>query len=488
VKHSSHRSTTTLCLLLSLLSLPLRVEAGQEAAPCLLQSSLVRLQKTAGRVGVQVVAIPSGRVLFAHRAQETFVPASVVKLFTSYGALKQLSPQHRFSTTLWVREKPQGSVIPGDLWLRSEGDPFLLADRMSSLARQLRDSGIKGVQGGIYADNSYFEPQTEQICLDGNCQDAYNPVLSATSMDFNTIVFQLRPAPKTGGPVQVEWFPRGDYVSLNNLATTSSRSPQTPLKVQSLGMTQDGRERYRITGKLPMGSGSSQDYRVNIQDPGAFVARSLRAVLQESGIQVVGKAVRRGTVPAGATILVSTESPPLAEMIHGLNRYSNNFMAEMLLRSLGGCGLGPPGTAAKGLAVLGKTLREIDIPEREVQLHSGSGLSRRCLASPQAFCRVLLKAYGDPSVGREFFASLAVNGQEGTLRNRLVRTDTAIRGKTGTLNDVVAFSGYVADPTGELCAVTILLNQVTNLVEAREALDSFLEDVAALGTKGMRAD
>ena len=196
---------------------------------------------------------------------------------------------------------------------------------------------------------------------------------------------------------------------------------------------------------------------------------------KQSGIEVVGKAARRGTVPAGATSLVSTESPPLAEMIHGLNRYSNNFMAEMLLRSLGGCVLGPPGTAAKGLAVLGKTLREIDIPEREVQLHSGSGLSRRCLASPQAFCRVLLKAYGDPSMGREFFASLAVNGQEGTLRNRLVRTDTVIRGKTGTLNDVVAFSGYVTDPKGELCAVTILLNQVTNLVEAREALDAFLE-------------
>jgi len=217
---------------------------------------------------------------------------------------------------------------------------------------------------------------------------------------------------------------------------------------------------------------------MNVEDPGAFVARSFRAVLQGSGIEILGSAARGGTIPPGAVRLTSSESRPLGQMIYGLNRYSNNFMAEMLLRSLGGAILGPPGTAAKGIAVIGRTLGEIGIPEHEVRLTSGSGLSRQCLASPQAFCRVLLKAYEDPSIGREFFDSLAVNGQEGTLRHRLLRTGVTIRGKTGTLNDVVSFSGYVADPKGGLCAVTILLNQVTNLLEAREALDAFLESVA----------
>lgn len=474
---------TLILLLPALLLLPLPAGAGQEATSSALQASFNRLQKAAGRVGIEVVAVPSGRVLYAYRSRETFIPASLVKLFTSFSALTLLGPQHRFATTLWVREKAQGSVIPGDLWIKGEGDPFLVDEQASLIVRQLKELGVRRIQGGLAVDNSYFQPQTERVCLDGNCQDCYNPVLSATALDFNTIVFNLRPGAKPGSPTQVEWVPPGDYVRLQNLATTSAGNSPAQLKLQPLEILQDGTERYQIRGKLPLGAGVPQQYRVNVADPGAFLVRSFRFLLQQSGIEVQGKAVRHGTVPLGATRLLTAYSPPLAETIHGLNRYSNNFMAEMLLRSLGGHILGPPGTGAKGLAAIGKSLRRIDIPEEEVRLHSGSGLSRRCLASPRAFCRVLLKAHEDPAMGREFFESLAVNGQEGTLRNRLRRTGAIIRGKTGTLNDVVAFSGYVTDLAGELSAVTILLNQVTNFTEAREAVDAFLEDVAGMATQ-----
>jgi D-alanyl-D-alanine carboxypeptidase/D-alanyl-D-alanine-endopeptidase (penicillin-binding protein 4) len=464
--------------LLGTLCLPLRMEAVEEIVPSPLQPALNRLQESAGRVGVHILAIPSGRVLYGYHSQETFVPASLVKIFTSYSALKQLGPYHHFSTALWAREKPQGSVIAGDIWIKSEGDPFFLGEKAPMLARQLRDLGVRRIQGGVYADNSFFEPQTEHICLDGHCEDFYNPVISATSVDFNTIVLRLRPALKLGSPVHVEWFPPGDYVLLNNLATTSGRNSETSIKIESLGITPEGRERYRITGKLPLTASGSHEYRVNAEDPGAFVARSLRTVLQQTGIEVLGPAARGSAIPAGATMLVSHESPPLADMIYGMNRYSNNFMAEMLLRSLGGDILGRPGTAAKGLSVILETLQEIGVPEQEVRLSSGSGLSRQCRASPQAFCRVLLKAYEDSSMSREFISSLAVNGEDGTLKNRLLKAGTVIRGKTGSLNDVVTFSGYVTNPLGHLCAVTILLNAVPNPGEAREALDGFLERLA----------
>ncbi len=468
------RGFVALILLLSFLFLPLPAPADQGAIAATLQTSFNRLQKAAGQVGVEVVAVPSGRVIYADRSRETFIPASLVKLFTSYGALKLLGADHRFATTLWVKERPRGSVIPGDLWIKGEGDPFLVDEQAALIVRQLKELGVQRIQGGVAVDNGYFYPQVEKLCLDGNCHDSYNPVLSATTLDFNTVVFNLQPGAKPGSPVQLQWFPPGDYVRLQNLATTSAGHTSAQVHIQPGGMLQDGTERYRITGKLPAGMGA-QEYRVNVAAPGAFVARSFRALLQQSGIEVQGKGVRSGAVPAGAIRLLTAQSPPLAEMIHGLNRYSNNFMAEMLLRSLGGHLLGPPGTAAKGLAVLGKVLRKAGIPEEEVQLHSGSGLSRQCRASPRAFCRVLLKAHEDPAMGREFFESLAISGEEGTLKNRLQRTGAAIRGKTGTLSEVVAFAGYVTNLKGDLCAATILLNQVTNLVEAREALDAFLE-------------
>jgi D-alanyl-D-alanine carboxypeptidase/D-alanyl-D-alanine-endopeptidase (penicillin-binding protein 4) len=429
-------------------------------------------------MGIQILAVPSGQILYEYRSQEPFIPASLVKIFTSYSALKQLGPEHHFSTALWALEKPQGNLIAGDIWIKSEGDPFFLVEKARMLAHQLKDLGVQRILGGVYVDNSYFEPQTDRICLDGNCRDSYNPVISPTSMDFNTITFRLRPASKLGSPVQVEWFPSGDYVLITNHAITIGKNLETDLKIQSLGVTPDGRERYRTSGRLPIRSTSGLEYRVNAEDPEAFVARSFRAILQQNGIATPGTTVRGGVAPAGAVMLASYESPPLADLIYGLNRYSNNFMAEMLLRSLGAVVMGPPGTAAKGISVIGKTLQEIGASEQEVCLSSGSGLSRQCKATPRAFCRVLLKAYEDPSAGPPFFSSLAVNGQDGTLKNRLLRANSTIRGKTGTLNDVVAFAGYVTDPKGRLFAVTVLLNEVPNLWEAREALDAFLECLA----------
>lgn len=462
-------------LLPAVLLLPGPADAAPEPLANLQQTSFDRLQKAAGQVGIEVVAVPSGRVIYTHRSRETFLPASLIKLFTSYGALKLLGPDHRFATTLWVREKPRGSVIPGDLWIKGEGDPFLVDEQAALIVRQIRELGVQCIQGGVAVDNGYFQPQVEKICLDGNCHDSYNPVLSATALDFNTVVFNLQPGAKPGSPVQVQWFPPGDYVRLQNFATTSAGRSPVQVHIKPGGALQDGTERYQITGKLPAGIGGAQEYRVNVAAPGAFVARSFRALLQQHGIEVMGKTARSGAVPAGAIRLLTAQSPPLAEMIHGLNRYSNNFMAEMVLRGLGGHLPGPPGTAAKGLAAIGKGLREIGIPEEEIQLHTGSGLSRQCRASPRTFCRVLLKACEDPAIGRAFFESLAISGEEGTLKNRLQRTGAAIRGKTGTLSDVVAFAGYVTNLKGGLYAVTILLNQVNHLAEAREALDAFLE-------------
>jgi serine-type D-Ala-D-Ala carboxypeptidase/endopeptidase (penicillin-binding protein 4) len=175
---------------------------------------------------------------------------------------------------------------------------------------------------------------------------------------------------------------------------------------------------------------------------------------------------------------VDYESAPLSEICCGLNRYSNNFMAEMLLRSLGGFVFGPPGTESKGLNVVQKALLELGLPAPEVSLKTGSGLSRECRVSPNIFCRVLAAAFADPAMRTAFAASLAVAGQEGTLRNRMKGSSLTVRGKTGTLRDVAGFSGYVEVPTGETYGVTVLLNDVKNLHDAKSAIDAFLEEVS----------
>ena len=185
-------------------------------------------------------------------------------------------------------------------------------------------------------------------------------------------------------------------------------------------------------------------------------------------------------MPVGAKKIATFESAPLGETLYGLNRYSNNFMAEMLLRSLGASVSGPPGTADKGLAAVAKMLLALGVPESEFRLDTGSGLSRICCVSPRAFCKVLEATSRDPSISSAFLASLAVNAQDGTLRRRLRSSVVEVHGKTGTLGDVVAFSGYLTAPGRDTVVTTVILNGVRDLGQAKAAVDAFLEETATL--------
>lgn len=449
------------------------------------QAALDKLLKTAGQVGVQVFALTSGQVVWEHRQRDPLIPASLVKILTSYAALKQLGPYYRFSTSLWSSEGPtgpQGDTLAGNLWIKSDGDIFLTDEKAWSLACKLRESGLRRIQGGIFVDNSAFEPRSEKICLDGKCDRGYNPVLSATSLDFNTVTFHLSPGPKVASPVQVGRTPPGDYIQLSNQAVTGPKGSRVRLKIQSMGLTPEGREKFQVTGKLPLGATKDYEYRFNVEDPGSFVSHSFKALLQQAGIEVRGPAGKVGTIPQNARKLATGESLPLADLLYGLNRYSNNFMAEMLLRSLGAAASGAPGTADKGINAVQRTLRELGSTEQEVSLKSGSGLSRECRVSPQTFCRVLTSAYKDFSLGPEFLASFAMNAQEGTLKRRMRQSDITVRGKTGTLNNVVGFAGYVSHSQKGVYAAVIILNEVQNLWDAREAVDSLLEQIPGMAS------
>jgi D-alanyl-D-alanine carboxypeptidase/D-alanyl-D-alanine-endopeptidase (penicillin-binding protein 4) len=445
------------------------------------QGLLKSLQSHAGLVGIQVVSLPDRRVVFEHESHVPLTPASLLKILTSYAALKQLGPYYHFQTEVWSLQAPQNGTVHGNLWIKGGGDPYIVPEKAYLLAQRIKEQGVRVIEGGIFIDNSYFRPQTEKICLDGQCDRPYNPVLAATSLDFNTLTMRLLPGPKAGSPILIEVYPPGDYALLVNQASTGgARNAEGGVTLQSAGPTTDGREKYLVTGNLPTQSTGGSESRLNVSDPVAFFARSLKTILGQVGVEVRGNSPGSGTTPSGAQKLAQYDSPPLGDMLHGLNRYSNNFMAEMLLRSLGAEVRGAPGTEEKGLSVVRATLAEVGIAARELELESGSGLSRRCKLSPHALCTVLAAAYRDFTLAPEFIASLATSGEEGTLRRRLhgLQGQSSIRGKTGSLRDVVGFAGYVSGPAPGPYAVVILLNDVRQLREAKTAIDGFLARLA----------
>lgn len=214
-------------------------------------------------------------------------------------------------------------------------------------------------------------------------------------------------------------------------------------------------------GALVVDRGASGD-----GEPAEFAAEVLARELRDAGVKVSVN-TRLGQAPARAVVLGVADSASVHLLIRAMNVPSDNFIGEMLLKVVGG------GRTARGAALTEDLLADgYGITPR---VRDGSGLSRRNRTSPREIVALLTALVDDPS----FYGSLAVMGVSGTLESRL-RRDAArkvCRGKTGTLSDVSALSGYCTTAGGDVLAYSFVMNE-TNVVRARSLQDRMVSAIA----------
>jgi serine-type D-Ala-D-Ala carboxypeptidase/endopeptidase (penicillin-binding protein 4) len=176
--------------------------------------------------------------------------------------------------------------------------------------------------------------------------------------------------------------------------------------------------------------------------PALAAAGAFRTALFAAGVQVAGGA--RLGVTSESWELAEIESPPLLQMIRVVNRHSDNFTAEQLLKHLGAVEAGK-GTTPAGAAVVTRTLREGGIPLAGVRIADGSGLSLDNRLTARALVGILHAAWTEPALRTAVVSSLAVAGREGTLRLRFRGTPAAgrVAAKTGSTLRASALAGYV---------------------------------------------
>ena len=160
-----------------------------------------------------------------------------------------------------------------------------------------------------------------------------------------------------------------------------------------------------------------------------------------------------------------------------MDRQSDNFTAEMLLKQLGAVEL-ERGTSAAGATVVVQTLAAAGVPLGGVRIVDGSGLSRLDRLTAAAVAALLKAAWADPGVRPALLASLPVAGVNGTLEDRLRRPPARgnVLAKTGTTSDASALSGYVRNRY----AFSVLQNgHPLPYWWARRAQDRFAQILAA---------
>jgi len=177
--------------------------------------------------------------------------------------------------------------------------------------------------------------------------------------------------------------------------------------------------------------------------PALAAATEFRAALRAAGVAVDGP-VRVGRADEYSVPLGEVFSPPLATIIRFMDRESDNFTAELLLKQLGAVEL-ERGTSAAGASVVMRTLAEAGVPTAGVRIVDGSGLSRLDRLTADSLGGLLKVAWADPIVRPVLLAALPVAGVNGTLEGRLRKPPARGRvlAKTGTTRDASALSGYV---------------------------------------------
>jgi D-alanyl-D-alanine carboxypeptidase/D-alanyl-D-alanine-endopeptidase (penicillin-binding protein 4) len=212
-----------------------------------------------------------------------------------------------------------------------------------------------------------------------------------------------------------------------------------------------------------------------VDDPALAAARAFREALEQAGVEVA-RGARVAPASPDAVPLAGVLSQRLALVVREMNRESDNFAAEALLKALGAHELGR-GTSAAGARVVRRELQERGVPLAGVRIVDGSGLSRGDRLTAEALAALLVSAWSDPRIGPAFVDSLAVAGVNGTLEDRMERPPARglVRAKTGTTSLASSLSGFV----GDRYAFVVLMNgNPIPWYWARRGQDSFAQLLA----------
>lgn len=392
--------------------------------------------------------------LFALNADKGFTPASTTKLFTTAAVLQALQPDHTFHTQLWIDGEQTGSTLKGNIYLKGGGDPSFVSEQMWMLVNTFARSGIKNITGQIIADDSCFDQ--DRVDSGRNPERnarAYDAPVSCLSFNWNSANVFIRPGTRAGEKARVWLDPETDYVVLkSSVKTTASGSYATTRSRSTVGE----REEIFISGVIPLGSKDSSDLKkeqdefVNIANPPLFAGNHLKEFLNQRGITVTApkgqSVVVAGITPVKAVLVADQPGQPVSKLIYDMNRWSNNYIAEMLAKNLGAFKTGSQGHMSDGLAAIREFIESkngLGLDKKSYTLANVSGFSRQNSFTARQFIELLHWVKGQFRLYPEFVQSLAISGVEGTtLRRRMKDVERWVRAKSGYLTGVHSLAGY----------------------------------------------
>ncbi len=453
-----------------LLAFCIRTSAG---APCEFREKASGTGFKNALWGLSVRDAATGKELVSCDSTRNLVPASILKLFVTGAALDMVGPETKFKTRVYLDGTISKGVLNGGLYLRGGGDPSFGSDLIKGAPaaevefekwlRALKAAGVSEINGPVIADDSLFK----DMSLPGSWAwedigNYYGAQPTAVAINDNLYKLYLKPGAKSGDTTEVlRSEPQIPGLRFTNLMRTG------PEGSGDNGYIYNSPGQYAATlrGTIPQGPVEFA-IKGSMPDPALFAAQEFTDYLNAHGVKVNGKALKLSLDKdyGAAGFVAETEGAPLKDIIFVTNKRSFNLYAEMLLRHLA-LAKGRQGTADNGISVLREYMADNGVDVSEMKLFDASGMSRLNLVNADDFT-IFLSRLSKKKFFGIYLASLvspADPDATGHIKKMGVNTklEKFLKIKSGSLNGVRGYAGYLTTKTGRLLSFASILNNYT---------------------------
>jgi D-alanyl-D-alanine carboxypeptidase/D-alanyl-D-alanine-endopeptidase (penicillin-binding protein 4) len=426
---------------------------------------LIKSRKyNAAGLGVVVKDITADSVVVAINPDMPMNPASVQKLITGAAALELLGPTYSFATRVYADGvfQADSGIIDGNLYIKGAGEPGINPEKLWLVVQHLRHRGVRRITGNIVIDDYFFDEVAVGPGFSEEESRSYQSLISALPVSYSSVAIHHRPGQYVGSPVYVDVFPRIEGVKVNATAVTVAGAKG---RIDVSTSLQNGVTQVNVRGTMGIEEPPGYAYRRMWQSWESF-GGAFRALCADNGIKIAGKAARQRVPDSliAKTPFYMYGGDPLTEFVKHMFKWSSNFIAEMLFKTMGAEKLGEPGTWPKGAAAVSAWWEYRGLPGKP-QIINGSGMGGERASrgtdedpsgvparnenkvSPEQIVELLSYVSRQKSYYPDYVAALSVSGVDGTLRSRFQRSRLRglVRAKTGTLNSVKVstLAGYM---------------------------------------------
>lgn len=410
-------------------------------------------------IGIQIQSMNTGKILYEKNANQLFVPASTLKLFTHIAALLFLGPDFQFKTRLLAdQQKISENTLKDDLYIQFSGDPSLTQNQLEALIHTLNTYKIKKITGHVYIDNTVFD---QKYYAPGWMWDelnfCYAAPISAMAIDESCIHGAIGPNPN-GKKASLQIFSQPSFVAIQNTVSMTRGKQGCDLDLSEAGSNQ-----YEITGCMT-NEEQKKSLEIAVRDPNKYAKKAIEYSFKKSHIQLLNSMEFRKT-PISLPVLSEHRSEPLSVLLTNMSKNSNNVYANTIFKYMGHAASHTSGQWKNASAAMVYLLREkAGLNLSRATIIDGAGLSRYNLITASQLSNLLSFAYHHENIAPSFIKALPIAGVDGTLNKAMwgEGIQNKVFAKTGSMTGVRALAGYIETKQSGVLSFVILMNGLEN--------------------------